>query len=85
LSNFDNGKNVSLFTSRFSIGLFLLEYIKRLQTLTLSPLAWGPPKVVEKRWLAAIIMSCILSLSVGLGFYQLCVRIVLSLTFVRQQ
>jgi len=28
LSNFDNVKNVSLFTSSFSIGLFLLEYMK---------------------------------------------------------
>jgi len=72
---------------------------KRLQTLTLSALAWSPlevrgpilknyPKQAQnygwKPWLAVFIVTCALGLAVVLDLFQnMC--IVLLLTFVRYQ
>jgi len=66
----------------------------RIQTLTLPPLARGPPKVqehinkrgqvglkpalVEKCWLAASIVTCTLGLAVGSSFFQFRVHIAIS-------
>ena len=43
------------------------------------------PDLVENRWHAAFIVACKLGLTVWLGFFKLCVHIVLFLTFVRYQ